>query len=228
MKLTQIITEYNIKDKGFRISSWGEKPLLIYAYNNVNGKKLFVDNFTLPPGHFYEYGRTWFTNWQIEIFEWSEIKDLVKIHTDVFSPYGKKTNFHLAEFDSIEDHKGYIKACADYINSWSISEYNIISPYSEELSTILPTMNFTSYLEDERDCYVSYDIRRTPSSFNSYENYGVYLLNEEIVNYNAQHPYPEKGVNSYDFAKSILFGPDYKNAEYFIPQTWTLTEKLLY
>ena len=224
MKLTTVSTEYNLRDKGIRVNTWGDKPLLIYIYNNLNGKKTFVGNFTLPPGHFYEYDRTWFTNWQVEVFEWNEVGNLTNIHTDVFTPYGKITNFFLAEFDSIQDHKGYIKACIDYINYWSISEYNIITPHSEELSTTFPNLNFTSYLEDEKNCYVSYDIRRTPSAFNAYENYGVYLLNEEIVSYNSQHPNPERGIDSYTFAKSILFGPDYKNVEYFIPQAWTLAE----
>lgn len=224
MKLTQVITEYNSKDKGVRINSWGEKPLLIYLYNNVNGKKLFVDNFTLPPGHFYEYGRTWFTNWQVEVFEWNEIGNLVNIHTSVFSPYGKKTNFFLAEFDSIEDHIDYTRACVDYINHWSISEYNIITPHANDLSTTYPDLNFVTHIE-ENESYVSYDIRRTPSSFFAYENYGVYLLNEEIVSYNAEHPLPESEMNSYELATSILFGPDYKNSHYFIPQAWTLAEK---
>ena len=224
MKLTQVITEYNKKEKGIRVSSWGEKPLLIYIYNNVNGRKLHIDNFTLPPGHFYEYGRTWFTNWQVEVFEWNETGNLINIHTNVFSPYGKKTNFFLSEFDSIESHKGYVKACIDYINYWNISEYNIITPHKDELSTIYPDLSFT-YQADEIDSYVSYDIRRTPSSFFAYENYGVYLLNEEIVCYNAQHPLPELGMDPYDLATSILFGPDYKNSEYFIPQAWTLAEK---
>ena len=225
MKLSQVVVEHKFKNSGVRVSSWGEKPLLIYLYNIINGKKTYLDNYNLPPGHYYEYGRTWFTNWQIEVYEWNEVKNLVKIHTSNFSPYGKKTNFFLAEFDSIEDHKGYIDACGDYINHWSISECNIVTPYYEHFSKIYPNLNFTSYLEDEEDCYVSYDIRRTPSSYSSYEDYGVYLLNEEIVNYNNQHPYPEQNVDSYTFAKSILFGPDYKNSHSFIPQAWTLAEK---
>ena len=65
----------------------------------------------------------------------------------------------------------------------------------------------------------------SPSSFFAYENYGVYLLNEEIVSYNAEHPLPESEMNSYELATSILFGPDYKNSHYFIPQAWTLAEK---
>ena len=56
-----------------------------------------------------------------------------------------------------------------------------------DLSKIYPDLNFASYLEDDEDCYVSYDIRRTPSAYSSYEDYGVYLLNEEIINYNNQY-----------------------------------------
>jgi len=228
MKLSQVIVEHKFKNSGVRVSSWGEKPLLIYLYNIINGKKTHLDNYNLPPGHYYEYGRTWFTNWQIEVYEWNELKNLVKIHTSTFSPYGKKTNFFLAEFDSIEDHKAYVEACGEYINHWSIAEYNIVTPYHMDLSKIYPNLNFASYLEDDEDCYVSYDIRRTPSAYSSYEDYGVYLLNEEIINYNNQHPLPEQNVDSYTFAKSILFGPDYKNSHYFIPQAWTLAEKSLY
>jgi hypothetical protein len=220
-----IQTEYNSRNIGLKVSTWGENPLLIYLYNIIDGKKIQVDNYTLPPGHYFEYGRSWFTNWQVEVFEWNKKGKLTQAHTDVFSPYGKKTNFFLAEFDSIETHLEYINACVDYINHWSIPEYNIVTPHAGQIIVNNPHLNVVSSLDDETDCYVSYEIKRTPSAFNSYENYGVYILNEEIVNYNNQHPNPEVGVNDYDLARNILFGPDYKSSLKFIPPTWTLAKK---
>ena len=46
-----IQTEYNSRNIGLKVSTWGENPLLIYIYNIINGKKIPVANHTLPPGH---------------------------------------------------------------------------------------------------------------------------------------------------------------------------------
>ena len=222
--MSTVLVEYKFRNSGPRVTTWGEKPLLIYLYNLIDGKKIQVDNQTLNPNHFFQFGRQWFTNWLVEIFEWNA-GNLVKIHTDVFSPYGKKTNFHLAEFDTLEEHIEYAKACIEYINHWDISEYSIESPFAFELKEIYPEIKFSHKILDPEMSYVSYEIKKTPSSYFAYENFGVSLLNEEVVNYNNHHPYSPEGVSSYEFAKSILFGPDYKKIERYIPQDWTLINK---
>ena len=222
--MSLILVEYKHRDSGPRILTWGEKPLLVYLYNLIDGKKVQIDNNVINPNHFFGFGRQWFTNWLIEVFEWNN-GNLVKIHTDVFSPYNKKTNFHLAEFDSLEDHYGYAEACIEYINHWSISDYAIETPFAFELLQKYPKVKFSHKILDPEECYVSYEIKKTPSAFGAYENFGVPLLNEEVVNYNNHHPYPPEDSSPYEFAKSILFGPNYKEIPKYIPQDWTLANK---
>ena len=51
--------------------------------------------------------------------------------------------------------------------------------------------------------------------------------NEEVINFNFTHPYNPKDLTSYEFAKSIIFGPKFEEMEEFIPYTWTLAEEVV-
>ena len=43
--MSTVLVEYKFRNSGPRVTTWGEKPLLIYLYNLIDGKKIQVDNF---------------------------------------------------------------------------------------------------------------------------------------------------------------------------------------
>ena len=219
-----IKVEYNHRNTGPKVLTWNEKPLLVYVYNRIKGKKILVVCYQLPPNHYFQFNRQWFTDWEIEVFEWNS-GELVRVHVDIFNPYNKITHFYLAEFDSIDNHVEYIKACLEYVSKWSIQNFVIETTWALELQEKYPNITLVHKIMDEGECYVSYEIKKTLSEFGTYENFGVYILNEEIVNFNNHHPFPPDTMSSYELAKTILFGPNYDETHKFIPPTWTLAKK---
>jgi hypothetical protein len=219
-----IKVEYNQQNTGPKIITWNDKPLLVYIYNRIKGKRVLVACHTLPPNHYFQFNRQWFTNWEIEVFEWND-GELIKAHVNVFNPYNQVTHFHLAEFDPIEDHIEYAKACLEYASKWKLENFVIESPWAIDLEKEFPGVRFAHKIMDPNNCYVSYEIKKTLSEYGAYENFGVYTLSEEIVNFNNTHPVPSDTITSYELAKSILFGPNYDESYKFIPPTWTLTNK---
>lgn len=223
---TTVNIEYNHFEAGPRVAVFGEHPVLVYWYNEINGVKKHVDQQVIEPGHWYQIGRQWFNNWIIEAHEWNG-GNLLTIKEEKFNPYNKSVYFRLDENSPIEEHREYLKACMDFVSHWRSSSYNIESPYAHELLEENPGMKISHKIMDE-DCYVAFVIKKTPSDSNVFENFGFYGLNDEMVYFNFHHPENPDQQTPYEFAKSILFGPDYSKLEEFILHDWTLKERIVY
>lgn len=223
---TVVEVEYNHLEAGPRVAVFGDKPILVYWYNEVKGVKKHTFQQIIEPGIWYQYGRQWFCNWVIEAYEWNG-GNLLKVHESKVNPYDKPVYFHLDENATIEEHEEYLRACMDFVSHWRSSSYNIESPYAHELLAKNPGMKISHKIMDE-DCYISFVIKKTPSDSSTFENYGFYGYNEEMVYFNNHHPQNPNEQTPYEFAKSILFGPDYSEIEEFILPDWTLKEKIVY
>jgi len=217
--------EYNHFEAGPRIAVFGDNPVLVFWSTEINGVKKFVDQQVIEPGYWYQVARQWFNNWIIEAYEWNK-GNLLKIKEDKFNPYNKDVYFRLDENGTIEEHEEYMKACNDFISYWNSSNYSIETPHAQDLLKKYPEVKLSQKIMDE-NCYVSFDIKTTPSAFSTVENFGVYGLNDEMVYFNHHHPENPEGMTSYEFAKTILFGPDYSRIEEFIPCDWTLKERIV-
>jgi hypothetical protein len=218
--------EYNVRGSGPRLSTWGEKKLHVTFSNIVDHKKLFVNSEIIEPGHYTLLHRQWFTNWQIEVYEWNNGK-MINCFNDIFAPYGKTVHFYLDDTADINSHREYLKACQEFIEMYNSDFHLIESCYANELLLEFPYLNIISLITDDQPCYVNYEIRQTPSEMGTYENYGILGNDEEIVSYNFHHPCNPKDQSPYEFARSIILGPDYKNMETFIPYSWTLKNKVV-
>lgn len=217
---------YNQKGMGPKIVTRGDKPVLIYLYNIINGKKTQVCYTALDPDHFYIFNRQWFTNWRVEVYEWVN-GNLKTIAVDEFSPTYKTTHFYL-ESNDLEESIDYAKACLDYIDHWGIKSYLIQTNFPEEINQVLNIDRCLQNIHAPEGCYVNYIIKRGPSCSWIEESFGVNgLINEEVVYSDMMYPYTPKDMSSYDLAHSILFGPDYKTIERVIPYDWTLKERIV-
>ena len=217
---------YNNKGSGPKVITRGDRPLLIYLFNIINGKKTEVCYIPLEADHFYMFNRQWFTNWRIEVYEWVN-GNLKTIATDEFSPTYKPTHFYL-ESDDLEESIDYAKACLDYTNHWGVNNFLIETQFHEEINQILEIENCVESINPAEHCYVNYIIKRGPSCSWIEESFGVNgLVNEEVVYSDMMYPYTPKNMSSYDLAHSILFGPDYKTIERVIPYDWTLKERIV-
>lgn len=217
---------YNEKNFGPKVTTRGDRPLIIYLYNLESGRKVEVEYISLPADHFYIFPRQWYTQWRIEVMEWVNGK-LHMVGVDEFIPTYQPTHFYLEE-GTLEDNIEYTKACLDYTKKWGVNKFLIETPFYEELSKHFNLTNFTSKITDIKDCCVNYVIKKTPSAGFAFESFGVPLVNEEIIYYNHHHPVDPSSVTPYEFAKSILFGPDYKTTPKFIPYEWTLKERVVH
>jgi len=222
----EIKVEYNHLEAGPRVITWGEKPLLIYWSNVINDKKIMAYCAETEPGYWHQQSRQWFSNWVVEVYEWIN-GNMVKVHQDIFNPYAKKVHFILDEFDSIENHIEYVRACKKFISHWNLSTYAIESPYAHELKELYPDTTIAHKILDPENCYVNYVIKKTPSLNYSWENYKVWTKNVEYVLFNDHHPLNPEDQTPYEFAESILFGPDYSKLNHYIPYAWTLNEKVV-
>jgi len=221
-----ILVEYNKRGLGPIVHNQIEEDLLIFYNHIVNGKKYVAYTLDLQGGWYRQANRQWFCNWNIEAFKWNKGK-LIKVAEDNFHPYKKRIHFHLDEEATIEEHKQYILACIEFITLWEIDSYTIETYYADQLKSEFPTLFLSEFILDD-NCYANYVIKRTPSAYSSYENFGVPSLKEEFLYFNFDHPCNPDNQTSYEFAKSILFGPDYKNLLSFFPYEWTLKEPIVY
>jgi len=218
--------KYNIKGTGPKVETWGEKPFLIYMFNVVNNKKLEANSKSLPPYHFYINQRQWFTNWEIEVYEWVG-GNLQLIAQDKFIPSNKITHFYL-ESNDLDETIEYTKACLEYVKHWEISQYLIETYFPEEINNHFNISHATNKIDFPEACYVNYVIKKQPSLADMEKFWGVGLINEEIIYNNFIHPYSYNNQSSYELAKSILFGPDYETIPKFIPYDWSLKERIVY
>ncbi len=222
---TKLEVTYNHLGQGPRVTAWGDKPLLVYWSNVVKDKKLMSYAVDLQGGYWYQQGRQWFCNWVVEVFEWNK-GNLNKIHTDYFNPYNKRAHFHLDDTASYQEHVEYTKACLEFIDYWNLESYSIETPYAHELHKEFPGIFFAHKILDEV-CYVNYVIKKSPSSNFSWENYKMWTMNDEYVFFNHIHPCNFEDQTPYEFAKSVLFGPDYDKLDEYIPYAWTLNERVV-
>lgn len=222
---TNINIEYNHLNAGPRVVVFGEKPILVYWFNEINGVKKMVNAEIVQPGYWFQISRQWYSNWIIEAYEWNQ-GNLLKIKEDKFNPYGKRIHFHLDEFGSLEEHQEYIKACIDFVSHWSLESYVVESPHAHELLKQYPGFSISHKIMDE-DCYKSFLIKKTPSDCHMWENFKTWGLNEEFVFFNHNHPENPEDQTSYEFARSILFGPDYKKLNEWVPCAGTLNERVV-
>ena len=218
--------EYNNRGSGPRLSTWGDKKLYATFSNIIDHKKTFINSEIIEPGHYTLLHRQWFTNWQIEVYEWVDGK-MVNCFNNIFTPYGKTVHFYLDDTVDIETHKEYLKACEEFIKKYTPDFHLIESCYANDLLLEFPNLNIVSLITDNELCYVNYEIRQTPSEMNTYEDYGILNNDEEIVSFNFHHPCNPYEQTPYEFAKSIILGPDYKEMEKFIPYSWTLVNKVV-
>lgn len=223
--------KYNNKESGPKVITYGDRPVLIYLYNLEGGVKTEVEYIPLPANHFYLFPRQWFTKWRIEVLEWVSGK-LQTVAVDEFTPTFSSTHFYL-EDGSLEEHLEYSKACLDYVEQYVIFDFKIESIYYKELAQyfgfdINQPHPFTDEIANPEDCYVNYVIKKTPSTGSTFENYNVPLVNEEGIFYNHHHPLSPTNLTPYEFAKSIVMGPDYKKINKFIPYSWSLQERNVY
>jgi len=217
---------YNTKGMGPKVVGRGNKPLLIYLFNKINGKKTEVCYIPLPADHFYIFNRQWFTDWRVEVYEWVN-GNLKTVAIDEFSPTYKPTHFYL-ESDNLEDSIEYSKACLDYVNHWEINDFLIETQFFQEINQILEIENCTESITSPEGCYVNYIIKKGPSCSWMEECWGVNgLVNEEVVFSDPMYPYTPKNISAYDLAHSILFGPNYKTIERIIPYDWVLKERIV-
>lgn len=221
-----ISVKHNIKNHGPLITNYTGENVLIYYNIIINNRKYLVYGLDIDEGWYRQSSRQWYCPWQIEVFKWNKGK-LVKIAEDNFLPYKKRIHFHLSEKSTIEEHKQYILACIDFIDYWDISSYTIETKYTKELTVDFPNLFLSEFIMDD-NCYVNYVIEKSNSEYNSYENFGVPSLKEEFLYFNFNHPNNPQDQSSYEFARSILFGPDYSKLHTFFPYEWTLKEPIVY
>lgn len=217
---------YNTKGKGPKIATWGDKPFLAYLSNLQGGKKVHIDCITIEAGYYYHFNRQWFTDWDIQVYQWIN-GGLKVVGSSVFLPTHQTTHFYL-EGENLLVNRDYARACFDYIKNWDITNYLIETEWDEELNQEFSSDRFVKKIDYPEACYVNYVIGKYPSSGEAFENYGVPLVNEEVIFYNFFHPYYPGLHTPYEFARSILFGPDYKTIEKFIPHSWSIGEKIVY
>lgn len=222
---TRIDVEYNHLNAGPRVIVYGEKPVLVYWFNEINGVKKMAFAEVIEPGYWHQQSRQWACNWVIEAYEWNG-GNLLKIKEDRFNPYGKRVHFHLDEFGSLEEHKEYIKACIDYVSHWNLDSYTIESPFAHELLAEYPGFSISHKIIDEQ-CYKSFLIKKTPSDSHMWENFGIWGMNDEYVYFNQNHPENPEYQTNYEFARSVLFGPDYKKINEWVDHAGTLNERVV-
>lgn len=218
--------EYNIKGIGPRILTWGDKDLKIDFYNKINHKQLLHTWGFAIPNTFWQIPRQWFSNWVIEVKEWNQGK-LQTIFTDIFNPYNKTVHFYLDENSSLEEHIEYSKACNEFFKKWSTNTI-IESPFSDQLQLIFPNLIFTNKILNENDCYVNYEIKEKLSYKDLYEKYKIYMMNQEILCYGDSNPLPKDQLTPYEFAYSIIFGPNPENVQNYVPYEWIFKEPFIY
>jgi hypothetical protein len=220
---SNFLIEYNLRGGGPRLNTWGDKQLHVIFYNIVNGRRRFVNAAIVEPGHFTQMNRQWATNWETEAHEWVDGK-LVLCFKDTYTPYGKTVHFYLDDTSSIDEHRQYLKACKDFIIA-NNSDYHLIeSYYANELIMEFPDLNIVSLIDPNENCYVNFEIKKSLSERLTYENYGVVLNNEEVVNFCFDHPFNPEDLTPYEFARSIVLGPNFEEMDDFIPYAWTLAE----
>ena len=221
---TKVEVTYNHLGHGPRVTTWGENPVLVYWNNIIDGKEVMTYSSELNGGYWYQQSRQWFNNWVVRVYEWNK-GNLKEIHTEHFNPYGKRVHFHL-ENSSLEEHRGYLKACFEFIEHWNLESYAIETKHAHELLKEFPGTSLSHKILDE-SCYVNYEIKKSPSSSYSWERYKMWSMNDEYVYFNHIHPQNPNTQSSYDFAKSVIFGPDYKSLDEWIPYAWTLNERVV-
>lgn len=222
---TKIEVTYNNLDAGPRVTTWGDKPLLMYFNNVINGKETMAYANETQPGYWHQQSRQWFCNWVVRVYEWNN-GNLLNIHTDVFNPYNKRVHFHLDDTASVDEHFEYTQACMEFARHWNLESFTIESTWAFDLAARIPNVSFAHKILDET-CYVNYVIKKSPSSNYTNERYGMWSMNEEYVFFNYNHPLDPDYQTPYEFARSVLFGPDYNKLEEFVPYDWTLNERIV-
>ena len=222
---TKVEVTYNNLDAGPRVTTWGDKPLLMYFNNVINGKETMAYANETQPGYWHQQSRQWFCNWVVRVYEWNN-GNLLNIHTDIFNPYNKRVHFHLDDTASVDEHFEYTQACMEFARHWNLESFTIESPWAFDLAAKIPNVSFAHKILDE-GCYVNYVIKKSPSSNYTNERYGMWSMNEEYVFFNHNHPLDPDYQTPYEFARSILFGPDYNKLEEFVPYDWTLNERIV-
>lgn len=217
-----IKVSYNIKNYGIKINSLGDKKLLVYIYTKIGNKKVVLHRREMLPNQFYMDGRNFFTEWIVEFFEWSDGKTK-KVFTECFNPYNKIAYFYLDPNGTVEEHIEYVKAIRDFSNYWSSSGIVIESIH---LSNNDPSFLIIPKISEEQNqnCYVNYMIEKKESSNMSYENYGVSTMLDEQIYFNHIHPYNPETLTPYEFARSIIFKPDYNENLRYLPHNLTLSK----
>jgi len=204
----EIHVEYNNLGYGPKISYYGEKSVIIMISTFSEGIKKTIKNEILDPGHFFLLYRQFYQEWIIESYTWNN-GELVKFKTDIFNPHNKKVHIYLDNSLSClpYQHKEYVLACIDFLKKWEITDYVIESQYLNELKSEFPNINIVDKITNN-DCYVNFNIKRDVAFNDPFE---------ELVFFNNTHPHNYEDFNDYEFAKQILFGPDYSKINTYIP-----------